>query len=474
MSRLRRGAIALVASTTGLAGLALTGGTASATHNSPPCLVVTADTTLSGDVGPCDGHGIVVRADNVTLDLNGHTVTGTKRAMEQVGILLAGVSGVTVKNGTVTGFDAGVSIEGGGNNTVTGMDVHGNVNDMIEPIDPRSIQRSFPPTDEQRHQLSLVECDYGDGITTFDSSDNLIEGNTVTGNGPYGGITLVNDSNSNVVRNNHVADNDLENMGVTSDGTTPVWVAGGFHVPAGTPGASRPTSMCGATEVGTPGMGRGRQMQASNIRVEGPGADENLVEANTVVKGGLAGISIHSYVAFPAAPQVPPQDPNLNNVIKGNDVSRTGEDTSGVDTFADGIVSLSSGPIGTVTMPSHSNTIVGNKSYDNFRHGVALHTATHDNTVDRNVATGNGGNGIHVARGAVDNSLMANHGRGNAGFDGFDGNEDCDDNLWRGNNLRTFNQPCVVPGASGQALGRGGAGAGNSADAPGGMMRAGR
>lgn len=474
MRRLRRGAIALVASTTALAGLALTGGTASATHSSPPCMVVTEDTTLTGDVGPCDGHGIVVRADDVTLDLNGYTVTGAKRVVEQVGILLDGVSGVTVKNGTVTGFDAGVSIEGGGGNTVTGMNVHGNVNDMIEPIDPRSIQRDFPPTPEQEHQLSLIECTYGDGITTFDSDGNVIEGNTVTGNGPYGGITLVEDSDGNVVRNNHVADNDLENVGVTDAGGNPVWVAGGRHVPAGTEGASRPTSMCGATEVGTPGMGRGRQMQAINIRVEGPGADENLVESNKVVKGGLAGISLHSYVAFPAAPQVPPQDPNLNNVIKGNDVSRTGEDTSGVDTFADGIVSLSSGPIGRVTLPSHSNTIVGNKSYDNFRHGVALHTATHDNTVDKNVVTGNGGNGIHVAEGAVENSLMANLGRGNGGYDGFDGNVGCDDNLWRGNNLRTFNQPCVVPGASGQALGRGGAGAGSSADAPGGMMRAGR
>lgn len=463
MRRLRRGAIALVASATGLAGLAMTGGTASAAHVTPPCMIITADTTLTSDVGPCDGHGIVIRTDNITLDLNGHRVTGAKRVMEQAGVLLDGVTGVTVKNGEVSGFDAGVSIEGGGNNTVTGMNVHDNVNDMIEPVNPRSILVSFPPgpTPEQAHAIAVVSCSYGDGITTFNSDENLIEGNTVVGNGPYGGITLVEDSNKNVVRNNHVADNDLENVGVTIDGTNPTpWAAS--------------TSMCGATEIGTPGMGRGRQIQSINIRVEGPGADQNLVDSNVVVKGGLAGISFHSYVFNPAAPQVDQQQPNVHNVVRNNDVSRTGEDTSGVDPFADGIASLSSGPVGRTTLPSHANTIVGNRSYDNSRNGILLDRLTHSNTVDKNVVRDNGNNGIHVALDAVENSLKGNHGRGNGNYDGFDANPECDDNVWKANNVRTFNQPCVVPGSSGHAFGRGGEGAGNSGNAPGGMVRAGR
>lgn len=467
MNRLRRSATALVATATGLAGLTLIGGTpASANHNAAgPCMVVTSDTTLTADLGPCDGHGIVVRASDVTLDLNGHTVTGAKRPMEQAGILLAGVTGVTVKNGTVTGFDAGVSIDGGSGNTVTGMNVHDNVNDMIEPINPASIIVTFPPgpTAQQMHDINLVSCTYGDGITTYDSNGNTIEGNTVTGNGPYGGITLVGNSNDNVVKNNHVADNDLENKGVTIDGTNPVPWAGG-----------NPNSMCGATEIGTPGMGRGRQMQAINIRVEGPGADRNLVEGNKVVKGGLAGISFHSYVFNPAAPQVGQQEPNLFNVVKNNDVSRTGEDTSGVDTFADGIASLSSGPVGTTTWPSYSNTIVGNRSYDNFRNGILLDRITHDNTVSHNQVMGNGNNGIHVSASAVDNTLFANVGMNNGMYDGFDGNENCDNNKWKANNLRTFNQACVAPGASGNALGRGGAGNGNSGGNLEGMARGAR
>src|SRR5204862_977171 len=37
---------------------------------------ITADTTLVSDLTNCPGDGIVVGADNITLDLNGHTIDG--------------------------------------------------------------------------------------------------------------------------------------------------------------------------------------------------------------------------------------------------------------------------------------------------------------------------------------------------------------------------------------------------------------
>ncbi|MBA2495724.1 MAG: right-handed parallel beta-helix repeat-containing protein [Acidimicrobiia bacterium] len=455
---------ALVASGMVVGGLALASGSATAEHNSnEPCMVVTADMTLTGDVGPCDGHGIIIQADNVTLDLAGFTVSGDNVEMEQVGVLFDGVSGSTVTNGTVTGFDAGVSIEGGSGNTVSGLTVEDNVNDMIETIDPRSIiiAPGTMPTPEQMQQIEAVTCNYGDGITTLDSSDNMIMGNTVTGNGPYSGISLVGDSNGNMVSGNEVHENDLLNNGVMDGAGNPVFVDGvvgsptrGRHVPAGTPGAVQPQSMCGATEVGTPGMGRGREVQSIGIRVEGPGADENVVDSNTVTKGGLAGISIHSYVLVPAAPNVPVGSSSSNNVVSNNSVSRTGEDTNEADSFADGIASLSSGPVGTVTRPSDSNTFVGNTSFDNFRHGISLGRLSHSNTVDDNMVMNNGGSGIWVAgpggapgtdqRGAYDNNLSGNEGSGNGEFDGTDLNPSCDNNAWVANVFGTVNQPCVA------------------------------
>jgi len=56
--------------------LAVSAAPAAAAHNSnAPCLVVTQSTTLTGDVGPCSGHGIVVAADNITLNLGGSCST---------------------------------------------------------------------------------------------------------------------------------------------------------------------------------------------------------------------------------------------------------------------------------------------------------------------------------------------------------------------------------------------------------------
>ena len=464
MRRLSKVTGALAATALGLSGLALVAAPATAVHNSqPPCLVVTQDTKLTGDVGPCPGHGIVVAADNITLDLGGFTVFGSQTPMEQAGVLLDGVTGVTVKNGTVTGFDAGVAIEGGGGNTVTGITATNNVNDMMEPIDPRSItiNRETGPTPQQMHDINLITCNYGDGITTVDSDNNVISNNVVTENGPYSGISLVGDSDGNLVSKNQVHENDLLNNGVVDEDGNPIWVLNGRHVPAGTPGATRPQSMCGATEVGTPGMGRGREVQSIGIRIEGPGADENVVDKNTVTKSGLAGISFHSYVAVAPAPNRPPEESNRFNVVSKNSVSLTGVDTQTIDPFADGIASLASGPTGTITRPSDSNIIVKNKSFDNVRHGISIGRLSFGNTVDKNHVTNNGGSGIWVAgpgtgngdtRGAYANTLTNNIGRGNA-EDGTDMNPNCGTNVWRDNKFTTVNQPCVAAGKPGKTVG---------------------
>ncbi len=499
MKRVSKFASALGAASLGVSGMALTAAPpASAAHEpAGPCMVITQSTKLTRNVGPCAGHGIVVAANNITLNLNGFTVFGEKKEAEQVGIYIEGRNGVTVRNGTVTGFDAGVAIEGGNGNTVKNMTVRDNVNDMIEPLDPRSIlvNRETGPTPEQMMQIGRVSCLYGDGITTFDSEENTITGNIVVGNGPFAGISMVGESDGNTVSSNTVHENDLLNNGVTDGAGNPIFIDQtripnpappgpgvpptipgpnfGRHTSADTPLAVRPQSMCGATEIGTPGMGRGREVQSIGIRIEGPGADNNLVDRNAVTKGGLVGISTHSYVLVPAGPNVLIGTSNKFNTISRNDVSRTGEDTVTRDSFADGIASLASGPTGTVTRPSDSNTIIRNNSFDNARHGISLGRLSFNMNVERNVVTNNGVNGIWVAgpvaptlnpsfdpQGAYNNILSRNDGRRNGAEDGFDGSPECGTNSWLANNLREVNQRCVSQGRPGRPGARAAAGTG--------------
>jgi parallel beta-helix repeat protein len=158
-------------------------GTASAAHVG--CgQTITQSTVLDSNVGPCSGDGIIIGADNITLDLNGFTVSGTAAPGEGAGILLDGRSGVSVRNVQVTLFDAGVVIAGGSRNTVNRILAQDNIGNRT--------------------------TDYGDGIALFSSSNNTIMGNVVRHNGLYDGIGLVGNSDNNLIDSNAVQDNNVQ------------------------------------------------------------------------------------------------------------------------------------------------------------------------------------------------------------------------------------------------------------------------
>src|SRR3712207_6831258 len=132
--------------------------------------VITANTVLDSDVGPCPAGVLRVTASNITLDLNGHRVLGGPQPGDGTGILLFRVSGVTVRNGTVTNFDMGVAIEGGSANTVTGINA--------------------------RDNIGSASTNGGDGIAILSSRNNRIVGNSTVNNGTLSGIGLYSDVDS--------------------------------------------------------------------------------------------------------------------------------------------------------------------------------------------------------------------------------------------------------------------------------------
>src|SRR4051794_35480523 len=94
-----------------LVALACAGATiASADRQSIACGArLTKDTRLATDLVDCPGPGLVIDADGIRLDLNGHTVDGDG-AGDDVGIEIAGHRDVTVTHGTVRGFAEGVLV----------------------------------------------------------------------------------------------------------------------------------------------------------------------------------------------------------------------------------------------------------------------------------------------------------------------------------------------------------------------------
>jgi hypothetical protein len=73
--------------------------------------VVTSDVRLQRSLTGCT-TGLVIGAPGVTVDLNGHAIEGVGRETAGAGIEAADVSGVTVRNGRISGFGTGVLLQG--------------------------------------------------------------------------------------------------------------------------------------------------------------------------------------------------------------------------------------------------------------------------------------------------------------------------------------------------------------------------
>ena len=76
---------------------------------------VTASLTVANDLR-CPGDGLVVVADDLTVDLGGHTLTGPGMGpqtwplpqLDSVGVRVSGRSGVTIRNGKTAAFSTGI------------------------------------------------------------------------------------------------------------------------------------------------------------------------------------------------------------------------------------------------------------------------------------------------------------------------------------------------------------------------------
>ena len=89
----------------------------------PPCgTTIFSDTTLDDDL-TCVASAIVIGADGITLDFNGHTVTGSGAGD---GVLVSGRSGITLKNGAIGNFESGVRILNSSDVTIKDMTLTAN------------------------------------------------------------------------------------------------------------------------------------------------------------------------------------------------------------------------------------------------------------------------------------------------------------------------------------------------------------
>lgn len=194
----RRGALALAAAAT-LAAVAAP----QASAKQLSCgATITKDTKLTKDLVNCPGVGITIGADDITLDLNGHTVAAAaKRNPKAHGILNKGHDHVTIKGGTVKGFGAyGVRLADAKRNVVRNMHMTANFtgiglvessNNLVEHSDmsgSRFVGVNLTGGAHNRVVANAITASVGLGVLVQTSvndhgSDNRILDNVIEGNG---------------------------------------------------------------------------------------------------------------------------------------------------------------------------------------------------------------------------------------------------------------------------------------------------
>ena len=150
---------------------------------------VTSNYLLGGNLGPCSGHGLVVKS-NVVLDCRGFQITGLGGTSEQYGISLSGkpgaeISGATVKGCRVSRFHRGIRLHAASSNLIA--------------------DNTATDNGDQRDHVG-----YGIDVSGG-SHNNVLENNRVHGNADEG-IHIGTGSHKNRFVGNTSADNYRENL----------------------------------------------------------------------------------------------------------------------------------------------------------------------------------------------------------------------------------------------------------------------
>ncbi|MDA0180706.1 right-handed parallel beta-helix repeat-containing protein [Solirubrobacter phytolaccae] len=289
------------------AGLLALAAPAAAQATGPACgATITSDTRLRGDLVDCPADGLVIGADNVTLDLGRRTVDGTGAG---VGIRLAGHRGVKIKGGTVREFGVGLALDGADGNRVSGVTVTGIAGrgiDLVNGSDGNDFtavsstgnRTGFAVTAStgNRLRLSNLSDNAVTGVLVFGSAKTKVQGNRVVNNAGNG-IAFVegstgNEASANVVQGSvtslwiDTSDRNLLTLNKVSGGGDGVLVAGAGNVVAGNV-IDRSVGGCeGCFGYGigvTAGTGN---VVKANLVTRSAGPFEIFAEPGTVVGGG--------------------------------------------------------------------------------------------------------------------------------------------------------------------------------------------
>ena len=335
--------------------------------------------TLTQDVT----ETIQIDSNNITLDGNGHMVTGSGTGN---GVYLCGRSGVTVKNLTVKSFYSGIYLYSSNNNNITNNTASSNSRYGI--LITSSSGNTMTGNITNSNSLYGIYLylsnsntitgntansnNYNFGITLYSSRNNTISGNTTNSNG-YG-ICLISSSN-----NNNIAGNTAN---LNSSGIALASSSSNNNITGNTTSSNL---WCGIYLFNPGNNNNNITNNTANSNSRGislnDSSNSNTVSGNTASSNSCYGICLTSSNTANIT--------SSSNNITGNTTNSNGNSgiylvSSSSNNITDNTASLNS--YGIFLYSSSGNTISGNTASSNRNYGIYLNSSN-NNTITGNTAS---------------------------------------------------------------------------------------
>ena len=192
-----------------------------------PCVITEPGEYVLGNDITCSGYGIIVKADNVTLDGQNHTIRGDG-GINESGIYLGGVSNVTIRNFRIKNFDIGINVRG----DLSESDGHNIYSNFLDGDSIYSSQAIYFYSSTNGNIYSNTITHVWTGIFVMGSDSNNIYSNTM---GHGGGISVVTSNNNNIHHNVlndkgirlETSDNNIISFNVINDASDGIFLLDG-------------------------------------------------------------------------------------------------------------------------------------------------------------------------------------------------------------------------------------------------------
>ena len=163
---------------------------------------LTSSTRLANGLVGCSGDGLVIGADNITVDLAGHSISGVN-APGSEGIANGGHPGVRIRNGTIANFFLnGVGLRGAPRSAVSNLTIRkigagGGENDASAGVLVKNSPNTLVTANAVTNDVSAFQSD---GVDVLSSADTTVSGNRLANNA-WDGMVAIDSPRTHVIGN---------------------------------------------------------------------------------------------------------------------------------------------------------------------------------------------------------------------------------------------------------------------------------